>query len=97
MTRSYPAKFLLMFTKADRLPSSRSARDGGSGRNGNLGVGSHPASLSSVLNRKEAGAGRSLNSFAMLKENVCLLSPKNLGAGSWKADSPDNQKGTWSK
>ena len=32
-------------------------------------------------------ARRSLNYFAILKENVCLLSPKNQGAGSLDTDS----------
>jgi hypothetical protein len=43
------------------------------GRNSNFKPGSHPASLASLCNK----AGRSLNSFAMLKENLCLLFPKN--------------------
>lgn len=39
------------------------------GQDGNLWTRSHPA--------KFTEAGRSLNSLAMLKEYVCLLSPKN--------------------
>jgi hypothetical protein len=61
-------------TKASRFLSSRSAlgqskfqfRHGGSS---DLRAGSHPASLLSVLTK----AGRSLNSFAVLRK-MCLLS-----------------------
>jgi hypothetical protein len=46
------------------------------GRNGDLRMGSHPASSLSLLTK----AGRSLNSLAMLKKNVFTIS-KNQGAG----------------
>ena len=67
-------------TKAGRFLSSRSAWD--TGRSG-LGVvkmeisvsGWGPTQLAYCLCLTEAG--RYLNSFAVLKENVCLMSPKN--------------------
>jgi hypothetical protein len=71
--------FVFMLTKADRFLSSELAweRAGkvrpGWGRDGNFRTRSHPASYCLCFTE----AGRSLNAFAMLKENLCLFSPKN--------------------
>ena len=71
---------LFMLTKADRFLSSGSAMD-----RVNLGPGVvemvisgwAPTQLAYYLCLCLTEAGRSLNSFILLKENVSLLSPKN--------------------
>ena len=64
---------LFMLTKADRFLSSGLSWDRAQlgpwgGRNGHFRMGSQPASYHLCLTK----ADRSLNSFAMLKENVCF-------------------------
>lgn len=74
--RSHPAKFFCLHLQrqTDSRVQGHPVRPRG-GRNGNFRTG--PTQLSAVLTE----AGRSLNSFATLKENVCVLPPKNEGAG----------------
>ena len=65
-------------TKAGRFLSSRSARDTASSGPGMVDLVISGWGPSKVVYRLYFNRDRrSLNSFAMLKENVCLLSPKD--------------------